>query len=373
MTQKIYDVLIVGAGAAGVGCGLVLQHLGVRNFCVLERHHIGASFARWPAEMRFITPSFTGHAFGHLDLNAVAPYTSPAFTLRTEHPTGKEYAEYLQGVAEHFQLPVMTGVDVKGVVRNADGIFTLDTSKDYVDTRFLIWAAGEFQYPRLTPFAGAELGLHNSRIKSWAQLKGKEFIVIGGYESGLDAAIHLSNLGKRVRVLEREATWNRPGHDPSMALSPFTHDRLRAALKAKRITLTSGVEVRAIEKDGRKFVVRGAKPRQVWRTSAPPIFATGFIGGTRLIHDLFEWREDGLPELTEHDESSLMPGLFLAGPTVRQGNVIFCFIYKFRQRFAVIAQQIGQRLGLDTAPLELYRQHAMFLDDLSCCGDKCEC
>jgi cation diffusion facilitator CzcD-associated flavoprotein CzcO len=370
---KPFDALIVGAGAAGVGCGLVLQHLGVRDFTVLERRRIGASFARWPREMRFITPSFTGHAFGQLDLNAIAPYTSPAFTLRTEHPTGAEYALYLQGVADHFGLPVMTGVDVKGVARNDDGTFTLDTSKGYVDTRFLIWAAGEFQYPRRAPFKGAEHGIHNSRITRWQALTGKEFVVIGGYESGIDAAIHLSNLGKRVRVLERSDVWRDPGHDPSVALSPFTQDRLRAALQDKRITLTSGVEVRAIEKNGRGFVVRGAKPRQQWQTDAPPVLATGFIGSTRLIHKLFAWREGSLPELTEQDESTIAPGLFLAGPAVRQRNVIFCFIYKFRQRFAIIAQQIGQRLGLDTTPLELYRQHEMFLDDLACCEDECRC
>lgn len=359
-----YNVLIVGGGAAGVGCGLVLQHLGVGDFCILERHHIGASFARWPKGMRFITPSFTGHAFGHLDLNAVAPYTSPAFTLRTEHPTGKEYALYLAAVAEHFGLPVKTGIE---------GVFTLATSRGPLRTRFLIWATGEFQYPRRAPFAGAKLGVHNSHITSWARVGGEDVIVIGGNESGIDAAIQLSNLGKRVRVLERDDPWGRPGHDPSVALAPFTHDRLRTALKDKRITLTGGVEVCGIERNEGGFVVRGRKPRQRWHTDAPPILATGFVGGTHLVRDLFAWREDGLPELTVHDESTLTPGLFLAGPAVRQGNVIFCFIYKFRQRFAVIAQQIGQRLGLDTAPLELYRQHAMFLDDLSCCGDKCEC
>ncbi|MGQ0600582.1 MAG: NAD(P)/FAD-dependent oxidoreductase, partial [Anaerolineales bacterium] len=303
----------------------------------------------------------------------IAPYTSPAFTLRTEHPSGKEYALYLQGVADHFGLPVMTGIDVMNVMRNDDGTFTLETSQGYVDTRFLIWAAGELQYPRRAPFPGAELGVHNSRIKAWEQLKGKDFIVIGGYESGIDAAIHLSNFGKHVRVLERSDVWQRPGHDPSVSLSPFTQDRLRAARRDKRITLTSGVEVRAIEKNGKGFLVRGAKPRQRWRTDAPPILATGFIGSTRLIHELFEWRDDGLPQLTEQDESTLAPGLFLAGPAVRQRNIIFCFIYKFRQRFAIIAQQIGQRLGLDTASLELYRQHEMFLDDLSCCEDVFKC
>jgi hypothetical protein len=34
----------------------------------------------------------------------------------------------------------------------------------------VVWAAGEFQYPRETPGAvvGAELCQHNSRVRSWA-------------------------------------------------------------------------------------------------------------------------------------------------------------------------------------------------------------
>ena len=76
-----YDVVIVGAGAAGIGCAVALRDLGLERFVILERHEIGASFARWPEEMRFITPSFTSNGFGLLDLNAVALNTSPAFTL----------------------------------------------------------------------------------------------------------------------------------------------------------------------------------------------------------------------------------------------------------------------------------------------------
>ena len=63
----------------------------------------------------------------------------------------------------------------------------------------------------------------------------------------------------------------------------------------------------------------------------------------------------------------------MVGPEVRQDDVIFCFIYKFRQRFAVVANQIADRLQIDVEPLEEYRRYGMFLDDLSCCGDDCAC
>jgi putative flavoprotein involved in K+ transport len=54
-------------------------------------------------------------------------------------------------------------------------------------------------------------------------------------------------------------------------------------------------------------------------------------------------------------------------------EAIFCFIYKFRQRFAVVAAGIGDRLGVDTSALKVLREFTFYLDDLSCCDDACVC
>ena len=69
---KTHDVIVIGGGAAGVGVGVALKHAGIENFVILERHIIGASFAAWPAETRFITPSFPTNSIGMLDLNSIA-------------------------------------------------------------------------------------------------------------------------------------------------------------------------------------------------------------------------------------------------------------------------------------------------------------
>ena len=68
-----------------------------------------------------------------------------------------------------------------------------------------------------------------------------------------------------------------------------------------------------------------------------------------------------------------LPDCFLVGPQVRHDDLIFCFIYKYRQRFGVVANAIGERLGMDTTPLETYRNEGLYLDDLSCCGEECVC
>lgn len=368
-----YDVVVIGAGAAGVGCGIVLKDLGVKRFAVIDKHEVGASFDRWPAETRLLTPSFTINGFGAPDLNAIALRTSPAFTLHTEHPTGAEYAIYLKAVARHFQLPVRKGVEVEKITPKAGRPgFVLQTNKGEIDSRFVIWAAGEFQFPNNTPFPGADMCRHYATVPSWQEMQGDEFVVIGGYESGVDTAIHLAKRGKRVHVLDPDQPWDEKAPDPSLSLSPFTWDRLREA-NEDGLILFNPAAVTRVETAGDAYCVY-LDNGETLSTDQPPILATGFNGRVPQIANLFEWNEDGFPKVTEEsDESTLTPGLFLSGPMLRHRRVIFCFIYKFRQRFAVIGNAIAAELGLDTAVLERYRRSQMYLDDLSCCDVECAC
>ena len=69
--DHLYDAVVIGGGAAGVGVSVALGHAGIDNFLILERSTVGASFAEWPAETRFITPSCTTNSVGMLDLNSV--------------------------------------------------------------------------------------------------------------------------------------------------------------------------------------------------------------------------------------------------------------------------------------------------------------
>ena len=370
---RSFDVVVVGAGAAGVGFGVTLRHLGIENFAILERAGVGASFLRWPRQMRFITPSFNTTQFGMLDLNAVCLNTSPAYSIGVEHPTGEEYARHLQGVAEHFELPIATGVDVLSVAKGAGRErFRVETSRGEIRARFVVWAGGEMQYPRTRGFDGAELCLHNSQVSSWDEISGGERCIIGGAESGVDAAVALAAAGRRAVVFDREEPWSRTGSDPSELLSPFTSARLNSAVDSGRVTLRGGCTVIGVRRKNNGYQL-ALENGDVVDCADKPILASGFVGSASLVRPLFDWRDEAFPLLTENDESTVTKGLFLIGPQVRQDKIIFCFIYKFRQRFAVVANQIARRLRVSTEPLEWYRRYGMYLDDLSCCGDACAC
>jgi len=244
-----FDVLVVGAGAAGLGVGVALKHARISNFQILDRETPGASFDAWPRGMQLITPSFPSNSIGMLDLNSVAIGTSPGFSLSQEHPSGGAYSAYLRSVAEFFELPTRSNTEVYSLHDDEAG-FVLDTSAGALTAKHVIWATGEFQFPRIPDFKGAEVGLHNSRVTDWgdiAKLGRKPIVIIGGYESGIDAAVQLAKHQRKSIALGRKPTWESEDSDPSRSLSPFTLHRLNNARAAGFVELLGNVEVTQIQ------------------------------------------------------------------------------------------------------------------------------
>ena len=370
-------VLIVGAGPAGLGISLALKKAQIVDQLVVDAREIGAAFRSWPREMSLLTPSFFSNAFGLTDLNSIDPDTSPADYLHTQHPKGEGYANYLEAIVAHFKLPVQAGVKITDVKKTSDG-FVVESSQGTIYADYVVWAAGQFFYPRDRDFPGSHHALHSSQVEEWAQLEGDSFTVIGGYESGVDAALNLVNNGKSVRLISRGEPWASDHPDPSRSLSPRTLDRLRELLKtpgkAQKLEFMKDTTIQSIEAGEGFWTLRDHDDIPIASTTRP-ILANGFHSGLGAVSELFEHNKHGNPIFTEEaDESTLTSGLFYSGPSLVHRNALFCFIYKFRARFGVIAAEIARRLGKSNIEENLasYAKAGFMNTDLDCCT-KCEC
>ncbi|MEM9444705.1 MAG: NAD(P)/FAD-dependent oxidoreductase [Verrucomicrobiota bacterium] len=366
-----FDVVIVGAGPAGIGCALALRRAGIEKVILLDTDKVGASFRRWPEEMRLITPSFHANPFFQTDLNAVTPDTSPADFLQKEHLSGKRYADYLQAIAIQFKLDFRENERVSEIIPEPNG-YTVHAENSTYHAKAVIWAGGEFSLPKSGSFPGSEYCAHSSIFRTWSDFRGEEALVIGGYESGIDAASHLTALGKRVVVVSSGEPWNIDHPDPSEVLSPYTRERLLSMMKnhPDRLSLFGNSTVVQVNRLSDRYVVE-TKEGGVFDTKHRPIAATGFQSALTPIKELFEWK-GSIPQFTEDDESTLLPGLYYSGPSLVQKNSKFCFIYKFRARFGVIARSIARHLNYPEPDLEDDRRRGFLIDDLECCTN-CEC
>lgn len=367
---RALDALVIGAGPAGIGTALALAAVEDLRFGVIDRGEIGQTFLDWPRAQTFLTPSFTANGFGATDLNAIHPKTSPAYTLGVDYPNGRQYAKYLRSVAHHFELPVLRSTEATHVRRRDTG-FEVETSRGPVLARTLVWAGGEFHAPEPPRIAGLGLVDHSSDADAWRPREGR-LVVIGGYESGVDIACHHVERGSRVAIADRATPWDAAtGADPSFRLAPRSRMRLEAALATGRLELLAANALR-VKPDGDGFAVALDDGTRA-ASDSRPVAATGFGPGLGPVAELFERREDGWPLVDEEDQSTIAPDLFLAGPSLRHGEAKFCFVYKFRQRFAHVARVIGERLGRNVDALEAWREAGMLTEDLASCDADCEC
>ncbi|MEM6811423.1 MAG: NAD(P)/FAD-dependent oxidoreductase [Pseudomonadota bacterium] len=355
--SKIFPVVIVGAGPAGIGTAALFAQCAIPAL-VLEKGRVGESLLQWPKETRFISPSFTGNFFGAVDLNAVTPTSSPAFGLQEEHPSGQEYTDYLNDVAEAHALKIEQGIEVQDVEFDEENIIILTTNEGELKCRNLIWAGGEFQFPKSLP--------HTVRIeKSYKDFPVGHHVIIGGSESGMEAAYHLVQNGSSVIVIDPNAPWNERVSDSSYGLSPFTFSRVRSLMDSGKADFISEMAVKITDEEVRT-------KSYVFTLEHPAIDATGFDTKQSLAGKLFNF-PNGYAELTDHDESTKHKNVFLVGPNVQHDKAVFCFIYKYRQRFAVVVSEILSRWGQQSPVISDYEEMGFLLDDLSCCEGECVC
>lgn len=192
MTNEQIEVLVVGAGQAGVAMSEHLSDNGVPHL-VLERDRIAE---RWRT-MRWDSLVANGPAwhdrFPGMEFQDVA---GDAFA------TKDQVAGYFEAYAEKINAPIRTGVEVTSVTRHAGRPgFRVETTDGVIDARYVVAATGPFQrpvIPPIVPATAAPLQIHSSDYRNPAQLPEGNVLVVGAGSSGVQIADELQRSGRQV-------------------------------------------------------------------------------------------------------------------------------------------------------------------------------
>ena len=181
---RMIDLIIIGAGQAGLTMGYYLKQEGY-NFLLLEAgKQVGDSWRNRYDSLQLFTPR---------------SYSSlPGMALigeKNEFPYKDEIATYLEEYARHFQLPVQLQTEVLKIKKEKE-IFELHTPTEILQTKKVIIASGGFQQPFI-PSVSANLSshifqIHSSQYKSPSQIPKGKVLVVGGGNSGMQIAVELA-------------------------------------------------------------------------------------------------------------------------------------------------------------------------------------
>lgn len=375
-----FEVIIIGAGAAGIGMAMTLKcaYMKTSKLLVLEQGpSIGTSFRQWHKHTRFISPSWPGAAYGVQDLNAVFPDTK---IDSAQHPTGDEYADYLEAAASQHKMNIKFNHKVTRIEESQDEpghIVHVEGCEKPFTATCVIWCGGEWGSPASTTDVKGcsfdpDCSVHykDYDFEETVKLANSDdsknpVVVVGLGEAGVDTACALAARGVSVTVVDGNDPDAPKKKDPSCNLSPKSQTEL--SRYSDKINIIRGQKCVRVSSKGKGTTVEVQladihtdKVTQTLETACKVVLCIGFnVSQNEVIKDLFYWRDDGCPMLDkETDESTKVPNIFVAGPTLRheiddcnidkdQSNcdtAVFCFIYKFRSRFAIVASEVINRV-----------------------------
>ncbi|MAG31506.1 MAG: hypothetical protein CL908_11530 [Deltaproteobacteria bacterium] len=217
--EQIEEVVVIGAGPAGLGLADQLAQRGLRAR-VLEKGKTAAdAWRRMPRDMMMNSPvgvsTIAGVRVGFLEWSSVwnrEQFHRHAVDFERERRIGAEF-----------------GVSVKRIEHEPDGLFRIETSEGLVRTRTVVNATGYYSKPYVPTRPGAdEASLLELTVPEYHTHQavaeridgpGRRILIVGSRITAGQLGLELHNAGFRVTISHREPLAF--GFDPKLQRMAF--------------------------------------------------------------------------------------------------------------------------------------------------------
>ena len=190
----VYDVLIVGAGPAGISASLRAIESKL-NYITLERDEVGGTVAKYPRQKLVMT----------------SPVEFPMYGKFKKLQLSKEHLlAFWDMILNRADFNVSTGEKVEDITKDDEGIFTVISATNQYRARSVILGLGRAGEPRKLGVKGEQLPKVMYRLIEADHYINKKILVVGGGDSAVEAALGLANqTGNQVTLSYRSERFSR--------------------------------------------------------------------------------------------------------------------------------------------------------------------
>jgi thioredoxin reductase (NADPH) len=223
--SAVYDVVIVGAGPAGIAATLA-AHDKKMKYLTLEQDSLGGTVFNFPRGKIVMTAPMNLPMVGKIKMTETTKEALLGVWKKIEGDTGIRI-HYNEGVTE---------------IKAAGKGFVVSTAKQKYQTQAVLLGIGRRGSPRKLNVPGEDLPKVVYRLIDAEEYKGKKVLVVGGGDSALEAALSISEQpGSMVILSYRSEAFSR--------VKEKNRSRIEEAEKKQRIRVLFNSNVKQIELD----------------------------------------------------------------------------------------------------------------------------
>ena len=245
------DVVIVGAGPAGIAAALACRARALRHV-LLDQEGLGGSVNHYPRRKLVMSSPVELPLVGRMHFRAVGK---------------EELLRFWTDVVRRARLELRAPERVTGICRlDGTGPFEIVTDRGRVRARRVVLAIGRRGNPRKLGVPGEESGKVAYRLIEPERWAGLRVLVVGGGNSAVEAAVALDEAGAATTLSYRGAQFNRVAPANQEKLESLRGGRLQVVLESqvrsietRRVILATPDGERALPND-QVFVLIGGEP-----------------------------------------------------------------------------------------------------------------
>ena len=190
----VLDVVIVGAGPAGISASLRAAEHGL-NVLTLEREGVGGTVSKYPRQKLVMTSPVEFPLHGKFNKTALSK---------------EDLLAFWEKIMKRTDLNIHTQEGVEAVRKGEDGLFRIQTQKGEYRSRTVVLAMGRAGTPRKLGVKGEELPHVLYRLIEADHYIGKNILIVGGGDSAVEAAMGLAHQpGNKVTLSYRKGEFSR--------------------------------------------------------------------------------------------------------------------------------------------------------------------